>query len=789
MYGKWCCTGDITERVVNMKKKLAFITSLLMCTSSVSFFVTAEEAEPGPSYQMKVKVDVSDKGKPISPYIFGVNEHGLDEDTQFGAVRQGGNRYSAYNWETNYSNAGSDWKHSSDTHLSSSSKPADCATKLSQEATEYNIPYKFTTLQMAGYASADKLGTVTEDQKAPSDRWVEVKASKDGEFSLEPDLTDGVVYMDEYVNYLVNKLGDSTTATGIQGYSLDNEPGLWHHTHALIHGELATCEELVEKSVNLASAVKKVDANAEIFGPALYGYTAFVNLADDEAWKATYGKEYDWFISYYLDKMAEAEEESGKRLLDVLDIHYYSEARGECDTRMCDNPEHTACIDEMLQSYRTLCEKDYVENSWIGQWCQANIPILPRMQESIDKYYPGTKLAVTEYDLGGGKYIAGAIAEIDALGTFAKNDVYLATMWADDVPYQYSAIDMFTNYDGEGSSFGDTLIESSTEDYVKSTVYAAKDTENEGEINVILTNKSQTESEYAEISLENADVEYKNAAVYMLTGETSDIVHVTSYDKIDDNTFTVQLPPLSAVQIVITDDEEKFRPVVPKEPVVEPETVKIPAEVTPNITETLTAYNIDFGSPVGDTAVLDIAIDDGVVMASGGLAFSIEYEKENYWVSYGWSTKEDGEVSIELSKPKQAYVASIDDNVSDPELMEAIGKYITETQTRAEVQIWYVADSTWEEIEKTKAQIVAAYSVKPVESNSTITYGDFNGDGIVDLTDLTIMSLDLVGDRTHDPSLDEFYDVNGSGKYDLADLAHLKQYICKDNVILGKVSE
>ena len=36
--------------------------------------------------------------------------------------------------------------------------------------------------------------------------------------------------------------------------------------------------------------------------------------------------------------MAEAEEESGKRLLDVLDIHYYSEARGECDTRMCDNP-------------------------------------------------------------------------------------------------------------------------------------------------------------------------------------------------------------------------------------------------------------------------------------------------------------------------------------------------------------------------------------------------------------------------------------------------------------------
>ena len=90
------------------------------------------------------------------------------------------------------------------------------------------------------------------------------------------------------------------------------------------------------------------------------------------------------------------------------------------------------------------------------------------------------------------------------------------------------------------------------------------------------------------------------------------------------------------------------------------------------------------------------------------------------------------------------------------------------------------------EIEKTKAQIVAAYSVKPVESKPTITYGDFNGDGAVDLTDLTIMSLDLLGDKTHDPSLDEFYDVNGSGKYDLADFAHLKQYVSKDDVILVK---
>ena len=33
--------------------------------------------------------------------------------------------------------------------------------------------------------------------------------------------------MDEYVNYIIRTLGNSQSDTGIQGYSLDNEPALW----------------------------------------------------------------------------------------------------------------------------------------------------------------------------------------------------------------------------------------------------------------------------------------------------------------------------------------------------------------------------------------------------------------------------------------------------------------------------------------------------------------------------------------------------------------------------------
>ncbi len=763
-----------------MKRTSSFITALLVISSAVTaslpFGISAEEAPKDNFYAMNVNVNMSDEGKPISPYIYGINDHGLDDSVKATSVRQGGNRYTAYNWETNYSNAGSDWKNSSDDFISKSDKPAAAATKLSSDASKAGIAYKLATLQMAGYVSADKAGTVNADEAAPSARWNEVKFDKEGDLSLTPDLTDGVVYMDEYVNYLVKTLGDSTTEKGIQAYSLDNEPALWSYTHSLVHPDTLSFSELVEKSVSLSKAVKSVDKNAEIFGPALYGYTAFDHLQDDNAWKAEWAGKYDWFISYYLDQMKKAEEESGQRLLDVLDIHYYTEAQGTCGTRMCSDPTHTECIDEMLQSYRTLCEKGYTENSWIGKYCQQNIPILSRMQESIDKYYPGTKLAITEYSFGGGDCIAGGIAEIDALGTFAKNDVYFATMWADNAPYQYSGINMFTNFDGNGSSFGDTLIESTTDDYVKSTSYAAVDSDDKGDVTVIVTNKSQTQVEKATINLENSDLDYKNAAVYVLSGKSSKIEHMTSLKNIDDNTFTVEIPPLAAVQILVTDDETAYRPV--QEP--DPEIVTT-EKVSGKVTGEGGAYKVTFADQIGKIAVIDMTLASGVPMASGAMAFSVKYNGIDYWVPCNWSTTKSGEVTVDLTKPSSAYNALDDSTSEDEELLAGLAELIQKEKT-AEVQIWYVADSSWESIDPSNLTIndIFINKVRKVDS-----YGDLNADKNVDITDMTILSLYFLGDVKLDENVVKYADVNGDGNTNIADLAHLKQYIMKDPVTLG----
>jgi len=531
-----------------MKKCKALLTAAAVAAVSLSVpFQTAFAEE---SYDMKIQIDLGGETKAISPYIYGINQYGNQgnyKNVTTTAVRQAGNRMVAYKWENNASNAGADWKHSSDNNLSDSDAPGDCVQVLSEEAKNYGIGYKMTTLQLCGYVSADKDGIVTEQEAAPSDRWNEVVLTKGSAFSSMPDLTDGKVYMDEYVNFIIQTLGDSTSASGIQGYSLDNEPALWSSTHPRIHPEQTTIQELRDKSVEMATAVKRLDPNAEIFGPALYGYTAYDHLDDDDAsseWetlKAANG--YHWYIDCYLDQMKQASDEAGVRLLDVLDIHYYSESA-------------RVGVEDRLQSVRTLYEEGFVENSWIGQWCQENVPILPTVQASIDKYYPGTKLAVTEYNFGG-EDLSGTIAQAEALGCFADAGVYMASIWGGN-PYQFAGINLYTNYNGKGGSFGDTLVPTKTDDVSQASAYAAIRGADQGVVTAMVTNKDLENPEQAVISLKNADTTYEAAAVYAVYGDSAEIRLIDVIDQVEDNVVEVTLPAYSAAMIVITDDASDF---------------------------------------------------------------------------------------------------------------------------------------------------------------------------------------------------------------------------------------
>ena len=64
-------------------------------------------------------------------------------------------------------------------------------------------------------------------------------------------------------------------------------------------------------------------------------------------------------------------------------------------------------------------------------------------------------------------------------------------------------------------------------------------------------------------------------------------------------------------------------------------------------------------------------------------------------------------------------------------------------------------------------------------------YGDLDENKKVEITDLTYLSMYFLGDYKLSGDTLKAADVNGDGSVDLADLAHLKQYVSKDPVVLG----
>ncbi len=507
---------------------------------------------------VKITVAPSEGHKAVSPYIYGVNSGADLSAVSAKSFRLGGNRLSAYNWENNVSNAGSDWKNSSDMHLIQNIAdkfklvPAGVILNAADEAKRGGVPYTLITLQMLGYTSSEKKGNVHEDAAAPSDYWFKVVNRKGGEFGEKPNRDDDVVYMDELLNYLITKLGKSDTETGIKAYSLDNEPALWHHTHSLVQREQLTCSELIEKSVDLASVVKEMDGGAEVFGPALFGYSAYDSLAGAPDWNGIKQENgYRWFIDFYLDEMHKAETVNGTRLLDVLDLHYYTEAKGACGERSCSHYDNDECVKARLDSVRSLYDPDYRENSWIIDTGAVFFPLLPNVQQSIDKYYPGIKLAFSEYNFGGGDHISGGVCEADMLGIFAEYGVYFATIWSfDQNEYQLGAINMFTNYDGEGNGFGDTLVKSEHSDGDIS-VYSSIDGEDENTVKIIVTNRSIHDDTPVSITLSSENV-YGSAEVYSLYGDSPMIRRLDGVGEISENSFTYTLPALSVTEFVVS---------------------------------------------------------------------------------------------------------------------------------------------------------------------------------------------------------------------------------------------
>ena len=455
---------------------------------------------------------------PISRFVYGANFI-TDDGTAsagrwpwFGADvprgvtlnRIGGNRLSAYNWRNNYSHAGLDYQFQNDQLLDPTTIPGEAIRRRVAATMERGAATLVTVPMLpflAGDAEGKPLDTLAATHAARMRAHFVPNRAKRG--TGDPP---NAVYQDEFVRFLTNSFPTAATdSSRALFYSLDNEPDIWYETHRAINSDTLgkrrkeTYDGFTNTSIAFARAVKSVQPTALVFGPATATYTGIAVLGRYPDPDPVHGRAS--FFEFYLDRMRAAERVAGRRILDVLDLHFYAEAftRGGPITNDY-APQDEETIQKRLQAPRSLWDSTYVEGSWVSDFTKGPIALIPRLRRMIAQHYPGTKLAITEYYYGRSGDISGGLAQADVLGIFGREGVFAATLWpqanvwswkgigADAYSYAFGAFRLFRDYDGAGGAFGDTGLQSRSTDASKASVYASRTAD--GRVVLVVINKT-----------------------------------------------------------------------------------------------------------------------------------------------------------------------------------------------------------------------------------------------------------------------------------------------------------
>ena len=224
-----------------------------------------------------------------------------------------------------------------------------------------------------------------------------------------------------------------------------------------------------------------------IDGPGDFGWPVYMGggKPGDDAKSHNVG-----FAEYYLQQMRAWEQKNGKRLLDYFDEHYYPVSNDGVGGLANSGVGDAAMQNLRLQSTRSLWDPSYVEQNWIGKYSGA-IRLIPRFHEWVDKNYPGTKIAITEYNFGGLEAMNGALAQADVLGIFGRERLDLATLWGPPNPnnpaHSPSAYTATTT--GRGGHFGETWVQSKSGDQSKLAIYGAE-RKHDNALTLVIINKT-----------------------------------------------------------------------------------------------------------------------------------------------------------------------------------------------------------------------------------------------------------------------------------------------------------
>lgn len=511
-----------------------------------------------------ITVDTSANRHPISPLIYGVCWASTQQLQLLNSPlnRAGGNNETCYNWQLNASNHANDWFFESigddspapgergDTFISQTkaagAQPMLTVPMLGWVAKLGPNRAKLWSFSVAKYGKQQKTDPYTPD--AGNGVLPDGKTNITGNDPDDANTRSSVDFERNWVSHLVGKWGKSARG-GVEFYIMDNEPMLWNSTHRDVHPQPVSDDEYFSDFSRYADMVKQEDPNALVCAPESWGWNGYLYSAAD----SDYMSKHNWqghpdrdahgglsFIPWLLSEVRQHDEKTHKRSLDYLTVHIYPQGG--------DGGDDTSPKIELLRnrSTRALWDPSYKDESWIND----TVMLIPRLKKWVADYYPGTKIGITEYNWGAEKSMSGATAQADILGIFGREGLDLATRWTtpDASTPTFKAIQMYRNYDGNKSTFGDISVSDTVPSPDDLSSFAAIRSSDHA-LTIMVINKQLTSAPVS-IVVKNFRAGY--ARVWQLSGAGTNAT-ISQLPQLNDqaNGVTATLPPQSVTLFVL----------------------------------------------------------------------------------------------------------------------------------------------------------------------------------------------------------------------------------------------
>ncbi|MGA3026756.1 MAG: glycoside hydrolase family 44 protein [Bryobacteraceae bacterium] len=517
-----------------------------------------------------VSIDANINRHAINPHIYGFSFAATSDlaATNFTMNRYGGNATTRYNWQINATNHASDWYFES--ILDTPATPGydgDAFITTTRAASVGAQP--LLTIPMLNYIaklgpdgatlwsfSVAKYGPQTGTDPWNPDAGNGVSTAAGNPYITGNDPSDAntpnsVAIQQAWVQHLIDTWGTAASG-GLQYYIMDNEYSIWDSTHRDVHPVGANYEEIYNDFVNYAGAVRALDPNALIAGFEEWGWWAqYLSGYDQQNGIAAGGSDYNthsqtYYYPWLLQQLYQYQQSTGTQLLDVLTVHYYpQDASGSGD-------DSTATQLIRNQSTRSLWDPNYVDQSWINEVGinGGKVYLIPTLKSWVSQYYPGLQVGITEYNWGDEANLNGATTQADALGIFGREGLDLSTRWT--VPVNpsptYLAMEIYRNYDGNLSTFGDTSVSAAVAnpDYLSS--FAAVRS-SDGALTVMVINKQQGSTPVT-VSLANFGTTGTAQAFQISSASQTQIAHLADVS-VANNAIATTVPSQSITLFVI----------------------------------------------------------------------------------------------------------------------------------------------------------------------------------------------------------------------------------------------